>query len=231
MKLSGNSRRPLIAITASLLLATAVQTTTARATANPAPEEANQEQDHLDKHLQAGEVVVDSQVINGTRYIIGKILIEETPEKLWPVLVNPFEFQGRICHRMKKFSVLTDQPNLSVIDCRLGIVFPIPDIDYVVESHYTPGKRIDFRRVSGSLRDFKGFWEIKQFDANRTQVTYSMYLDPGFPVPEWIVRQGVRSELPSVLTGLRTRMHSLKHCNGIPEKHNIAASVMPFHTL
>jgi hypothetical protein len=183
------------------------------------------------QRLEAGEVVVNSEEIQGTRYVVGKIIIDESPQHLWPILVNPFEFQKRICHRMKHVTVLTDEPLVSVMDCRVGLVFPIPDLDYVVESKYTACKRIEFKRLRGSLRDFKGYWELRPHEGNKTELTYSMYIDPGFPVPDWIIRQGLRNELPSVLIGIRHRMHSLKHCHGIPEKHNIAASGTVVETL
>lgn len=186
------------------------------------------ERDHqlaVADRLEAGEVVVDSEDIHGTKYVVGRILIDETPEKLWPVVVNPFEFQGKICHRMKSVKVITDQSNVSVLSCKVGVVFPIPDLEYVVESRYTACKRIEFKRIRGSLRDFRGFWGLTpSAHGTKTEVTYSMYLDPGFPVPEWIVRQGCRNELPTVLTGLRKRVNELKGSHGVPAKHNIAAA-------
>lgn len=178
------------------------------------------------KRLESGEVVVDCEELSGIKYVIGRILIDETPERLWPVLVNPFEFEGKICHRMKHVEVIADQPQLSQLGCTVGLVFPLPDLMYVVESKYTAFSRVDFQRISGSFKDFRGFWELlPTANGKKTEVIYSMYLDPGVPVPDWLVRLGVRGELPNVLSGLRARVDELnRSAETVKQKRNIAAA-------
>jgi hypothetical protein len=140
-------------------------------------------------------------------------------------MANPFEFRQRICKRMKKLKVLTDEPALSVLDCTIGAIFPIPDFNYVVESRYTDCRHVDFQRVSGSFHEFRGFWDLKPSPLGTgSEVTYSMYIDPGF-VPDWLVRMAVRCELPNVLTGLRERICYLKKNADACEKQSLKAAV------
>lgn len=230
---AGFRKRMVSALAVSLLVAITGLSESPLSTKVFAAESPDKKTKTLQHRLEAGEVLVNSEDIQGTKYVVARILIDESPEKLWPVLVNPFEFQGRICHRMKRVDILTDEPDTCVMGCKVGVAFPIPDFDYVVESKYIACKRIDFHRIRGSFRDFKGFWALQPHSqGSKTEVTYSMYLDPGFPVPDWMVRQGVRSELPQVLVGLRDRINELKHnLNASPEKHNIAASSGPGNSL
>lgn len=218
-------KRRASAVSATLLVLLSMVISTSFVCPQPVSSTEQDETQALMRRLETGEIVVKSEDISGTKYVVARILIDERADRLWPILVNPFEFERRICHRMKDVKVLTDQRNISVLDYKVGVVFPIPDLDYIVESHYNAPSRIEFKRVSGSFKDFRGFWELQPQDQGaKTEVTYSMYLDTGFPVPDWIVRQGVRSELPNVLSGLRERINELKHNGTAPTKHSIVAA-------
>jgi hypothetical protein len=160
--------------------------------------------------MSRGEVIVDQQDIGATKFVVAKILIDAPPEKVWPVLTNPFEFQGKISPRMKQVEVLTDRADLSVLRVTVNPGFFLPPFTYSVESRYEPDQRIDFRRVGGTLKDFKGYWTISpQSEGRKSEVTYGMYVDPGIPVPQWIIRAGVRDELPRTLTAMRERVQAV----------------------
>jgi Polyketide cyclase / dehydrase and lipid transport len=174
--------------------------------------------------LAAGEVLVDCQEIGGVKYVVAREWLDERVENIWPILVNPYEFKGRICHRLKRVDMLTDLPNVSLMECTVGAIFPIPDFEYKVESHYTARQKVEFHRISGSFKDFRGFWELEPTPNGKTEITYSMHIDPGMPVPDWLVREAVRHELPNVLTGLRDRLNYLKLNAYAAEKHTVAAA-------
>jgi hypothetical protein len=162
-----------------------------------------------EERLQRGEVIVGMKEIGPSKFITGTVLINEPPERVWPIMVNPFEFLGKISPRMKQLEVVTDQAELSVLKVTLDVVL-IPHFTYVVESKYENGARVSFRRISGILKDFKGAWEVSPAEGgSKTALTYSMYIDPGFPLPQWIVREGVKSELPRTLLALRTRVNAV----------------------
>ena len=182
------------------------------------------------KKLDKGEVVVGMKDVGSTKYVTGKIIINQSPDKVWPIMVNPFEFRGRISPRVKQVEVVTDQSNLSVLRMTMDTnPLPLlPQLSYTVESRYEQsdkGGRIEFRRIAGTLRDFRGYWEMSPAcGGKQTELTYSMYLDPGFFVPQWIVREGVKSELPRTLLALRKRIKAVYEEQEIPEKHRILAA-------
>lgn len=177
--------------------------------------------------LERGEIIVGIRNIGSQKFVTGKVLINHTPDKVWPVMVNPFEFQGKISPRMKHVEVLKDKQDVSILKVTMN-TFPIPDIVYLVESKYerTEGNaRIEFWRVGGQLKDFRGFWEMSPADhGKKTCLTYSMYIDPGFFVPQWIMREAVKGELPRTLIGLRNRVSDVVERSCKLEEHTILAA-------
>ena len=187
------------------------------------------------KKLEKGEIIVGLKTVGETKFVTGRMLVNQPPERIWPIMVNPYEFKGTISPRMTNLDVLVDQANTSILKVNMDIVFPIPPITYTVKSKYEHsalGGRIDFWRIGGTLKDFRGQWIMMPRDhGTKTELLYSMYLDPGFYVPQWIVRQGVKAELPKTLEALRLRVkdvwedsHKLAHPSilaATPYKHSI----------
>jgi hypothetical protein len=185
----------------------------------------------VQERLDKGEVVVGLETVGKTRFVTGRVMIDQPPEKVWPIMVNPYEFQQKISPRMKTVDVTVDKLHKSVMTVSMD-TFPIPDISYTVESDYTRtenGARIDFHRIGGTLRDFKGHWLMNPaHHGKKTELIYSMYLDPGFYVPQWIVRFGVKQELPRTLIALRKRVEEVVGHSAVLEKKTILAAT-PLH--
>lgn len=163
------------------------------------------------ERLEKGEIIVGLRDKGATKYVTGTVLIDQPPDKVWPIMVNPFEFKGKISPRMKTVEVVLDKIDESVLKVSLDLTFLIPNFTYVVRSLYDHDKKmIEFQRVGGSLKDFSGTWEMASADGGKkTELTYCMYVDPGFFVPQWIVREGVKVELPKTLTALRRRVNAV----------------------
>jgi hypothetical protein len=84
-------------------------------------------------------------------------------------------------------------------------IWLFPKISYVFLAKYTPKHMISFTRVSGDLKEMRGSWRLSEIDGNKTIVRYRVYLDPGFLVPQWLVRSSLESDLPEVLKALRQK--------------------------
>lgn len=181
--------------------------------------------DETAERLQSGQVVVQLKKKEDLNYVEGKVLINQPPSRVWPIMTNPFEFEGKISPRMTQVQVMVDKIDLSLLKCKVHIGFFIPDITYVVESRYEPVERISFKRTAGDLKDFRGEWEVRPAcGGSKTELTYSMFIDPGIPVPQWIIREGVKSELPRILNGLRDRVNAIYTQNEAPEARSILAA-------
>ena len=51
-----------------------------------------------------------------------------------------------------------------------------------------------------------------------------MDIDPGYPVPLWLVREAVKLELPKTLTAVRKRVYELGSAKRQPAKSSIMAA-------
>jgi hypothetical protein len=174
--------------------------------------------------LNHGEVVTGLKCVGERKYVSGRIVINAPPEQVWRIITNPFEFRGKLSPRLKTAQVMVDKEARSVMHCVID-VFPLPDLDYVVESNYEKNVRIEFHRVSGNLKDFQGFWEVRPWEGGmKTELTYSMFIDPGFFVPQWIVRYGVQGELPKTLSAVRKRAQAVYSDGQELEHETIMAS-------
>ena len=181
----------------------------------------------VSRRLNSGEVVVGLKEVGKVKYVVGKVLINEPPKVVWPILVNPYEFAGTISSRMKEVKVLLNKSNRSILKCTIGVGFFLPDITYIVDSLYVPLKRIEFHSIGGTLKSFDGEWQLISRDGgNKTEVAYTVNIDPGYPVPSWMVRAGVRMELPKTLDGLRQRLLDIRAMKVAPLKPVFIAGTM-----
>jgi hypothetical protein len=164
------------------------------------------------QRLSRGEIVVGMKGDGEAKLVTGTVLINESPEDVWRVVANPYEFRGKISPRMKDFEMVVDKRDRSVMRVNMD-VFLIPHFNYVVESTYKTAEKIEFHRVNGvtqSLKDFNGSWDVLSRDnGTKTELTYSMYMDPGFFVPQWMVREGVKGELPRTLSAIKKRVDAV----------------------
>lgn len=185
----------------------------------------------VSERLNSGEVVVGLKNLGEKRYVTGKVLIPYSIDKVWPIMVNPYEFENNISPGMQNLEVLTDTNKFTVMKVTIKNNFPIPlpPISYTVKSKYLhkdSGSFIEFNRMGGTFKDFHGFWQAKSVQGGKkTEVLYSMYLDPGFYVPQWIIRKGVSAELPKTLNSLRKRVDSICNLSASPVKKSINAAL------
>src|SRR5271170_4485073 len=116
------------------------------------------------QRLESGEVLLDSMVKGSKLPLVqGKILIKSHPDKVWNIIANPNE-ATKLQKHIKSYHYLKDTPRNSILDCQVEIAAFLPKFNYVVESTYEPGKRIEFWRVGGVLKDFHGYWLLESRD-------------------------------------------------------------------
>ncbi len=173
------------------------------------------------KQLDRGEVVIEVKETGTEKLVSGRILLDYPVDKIWPILANPYEFSGGLYPRMSKVEILQDEKEHSQMRCTIHLGL-LPDIVAVVDSDYVTGKSIDFHKVGGTLKDLSGGWKLIPRPGGKTEVTYWMNIDPGIPVPGWIVRQGIKMELPNTLKAVRAR---LKDKRQPASEHILAAEI------
>lgn len=174
--------------------------------------------------LSRGEVVLNTEDVGANKYMVGTIVINRPAEEVWPIIVNPYEYKNAIFPRVKKIDVLVDEPHFSRVKASINC-YPFPDLGYTVESFYQPCQRVEFKRIEGCFKNFAGNWSIKPLSGgNSCEVTFSMLVEPDFPLPQWLVRQGIKIELPKTLTALRTRVDAIAREEAKLEARSILAA-------
>jgi uncharacterized protein YndB with AHSA1/START domain len=168
----------------------------------------------VQQRLAAGEVVVQTataMAATGPRGgVRAAIRISAPPETIWNVITDcaltPSFVPGlRACRRVDR----APDGRWEDIEQEVRYSWFLPTIRYVFRAEYDPPHRIDFRRISGDLKQQEGTWLLTRTpDGSATVVEYEMYLEPGFWVPHALVVRSLRKDLPAALRGLRERVEN-----------------------
>lgn len=168
------------------------------------------DQNELER-LSEGEVLV--RVVrsdNGReKSVQAAVLIDSHPRHIWKIMLDcnnaPAFVPG-----LKSCKLLEKRETTEIIEHQVKFTWLLPKVSYVFRATYQHFKRIDFEKISGDLKEFKGHWVLDQMEGSqKTIVLYSVYLDPGFFVPQWLVRKALKKDLPAVLLALRNRVAAL----------------------
>lgn len=187
--------RPLAAATSALLVAGA-------AVAQP-------NLDWLDRAaLAAGEVQVE--LVHSDRPLTAEIRlaveIDAPPEPIWAVLeaceVAP-EYVPNVqsCRRLEEL----DGGRAELFVQTIKPVFFMPSFEHVFRLDYTPFTHIGVHRVSGPIEFLEGGWWLVPQSGDRTLLVYELAIDPGMPIPRFVVRATLKRDLPQVLAAVRER--------------------------
>jgi ribosome-associated toxin RatA of RatAB toxin-antitoxin module len=84
-------------------------------------------------------------------------------------------------------------------------IFFLPTFEHVFRLDYTPHTRIDVNRVSGPIAHMQGSWWLLPQDNGRILLIYELALDPGMPIPRFMVRATLKRDLPKVVNAVRDR--------------------------
>ena len=84
-------------------------------------------------------------------------------------------------------------------------IFFLPTFEHVFRLDYTPYARIDVNRVSGPIAHMQGTWWLLPQGSGRTLLVYELALDPGMPIPRFMVRATLKRDLPKVISAVRDR--------------------------
>ncbi len=165
----------------------------------------------VQRRLAAGEVVVqaitgvDPERPRGT--VRAAVRIGAPADTIWKIMIDCQQAEAFVpgLRRCRRVAGAADG-SWADIEHEVRYSWMLPTVDYVFRAHYDRPRRIDFRRISGDLKDEEGAWQLVPApDASATIVEYEVYLDPGFWIPHFLVTRSLRKDLPAALAGLRER--------------------------
>jgi hypothetical protein len=132
--------------------------------------------------------------------------VDAPPTAIWQVLraceISP-EYVPNVVSCTKLEEVDGGRADLFVQ--RIKPIFFLPTFEHVFRLDYTPYTRIDVNRVSGPIEHMQGSWWLLPQDNGRILLVYELALDPGMPIPRFLVRATLRRDLPKIVTAVRER--------------------------
>ena len=162
--------------------------------------------------LAKGEVVVRVEPSDGqgNERVQAAILIDGPAEPIWKI-INDCRQTTEFISGLKGCRVLQQDGSGDLIEHRMQISKLLPEVKYIFRAEYQRYRRIDFKRMSGDLKEFEGSWVLEPIDRGKPQtlVIYSIFLDAGLLLPQWAVQMILRQDLPEILLALRNRVSSL----------------------
>jgi ribosome-associated toxin RatA of RatAB toxin-antitoxin module len=152
--------------------------------------------------MAKGEVVVRVDESEGGQKgrVQAAIFIKAPAPQIWKVM-NDCDAAPEFVPGLKSCKILQHDDHADIIEHRVKFNWLLPAQTYVFRAEYQKFSRIDFTKVGGELRELEGTWLLERTnDGQETMVIYSVHLDPGFFVPQWLVRHILKGDLPELLT-------------------------------
>ncbi len=163
----------------------------------------------IDRHaVAAREILVMAE--RGERPLTVEVkiaaLVDAPPEAIFAVLkaceIAP-EYVPNV-ERCTKLEEL-DRGRADLFVQEIKPIFFLPTFEHVFRLDYTPYTRIDVHRVSGPISLMEGSWWLVPQDDGQILLVYELALDPGFPIPRFLVRATLKRDLPKVMAAVRER--------------------------
>jgi hypothetical protein len=163
--------------------------------------------------IAAREVVVNADRGDRPLTVLVKLAaeIDAPPAAIWNVLkaceIAP-EYVPNVvsCKKLEEL----DDGHADLFVQTIKPIFFMPTFEHVFRLDYTPYTRIDVHRVSGPIAEMEGSWWLLPQDNGRILLVYELALDPGMPIPRFLVRGTLKRDLPKVIKAVRDRAEALE---------------------
>ncbi len=160
--------------------------------------------------LERGKVIVNYIEIsdnNDLEAAEARILIHATPEKVWYILENQ-ERMDEIISNIRDIKVLKKDFSFQKVRVNIETVPLMPIFEYTVLLEASElYKEMKFKRIEGSFDDLYGVWRIEPYK-DGTILTYIMYIDFGFYLPDFVRSFGLKKMLPGILKSIKEEAES-----------------------
>jgi ribosome-associated toxin RatA of RatAB toxin-antitoxin module len=167
----------------------------------------------VQQELAAGQVAVQIAFEDGESRmrVHAAVRVHATPETIWRVLTD-CDHAANFIPGVKHCRRVQSAPDGSwdILEQEAKYSWLMPAIKCVIRAEYKRPQRIDFKRISGDLKEEEGHWKLEDpAGPEATVVEYELQVDPGFWIPRVLLRHSLRTELPAALKAVRARSESL----------------------
>lgn len=142
------------------------------------------------------------------RSVMARMVINRPVDAVWTALMNQESLFRNEPHMKKVATVAKTLHGRQDVAYSLSISSLLPTFDYVTRIQFVPEAwTAHFNRTSGSFKSFRGFATLSPVDnGQKTLMTYALQVDPGFLIPQFVVRSILKSELPSLMGHIRSQV-------------------------
>jgi hypothetical protein len=173
----------------------------------------------VQQELAAGQVAVRIAFEDGESRmkVRAAVRVHARPEIIWRVLTD-CDHAANFIPGVKRCRRMQSAPDGSwdIVEEEVKYSLLMPSVTCVMRAEYRRPQRIDFKRISGDLKNEEGHWRLEdpaealdQRTREATIVEYELQVDPGFWIPRVLLRHSLRTELPAALKAVRARSESL----------------------
>src|SRR6185312_5143195 len=150
----------------------------------------------------AVHAVVDDTSSRGT--VEAAIRIHASALAIWP-FITQCKYAKWLIPGLRSCRTLETAPDGSWADIEHIIQYSVftPTMHSVFRADFHPPYRMDFHRIGGNLKHEVGSWNLLPSGGDATTVVYRVSLQPGFWIPEFLVRRTLQKQLPAALRSLR----------------------------
>ncbi len=130
-----------------------------------------------------------------------EVFIQTSVDKVWEILQGcgkAFLFVDGL----EQCEIVSRSAENALVHQVVDTGFFAPMLDYSYRSVNQPFSRMEFNLVEGNLRVMQGSWDFESLP-DGLLVTYNMRVQPGFPLPRFLVRMSLRRMIPDMLACIR----------------------------
>lgn len=131
---------------------------------------------------------------------MSSIHIEATPNRVFEVIQDIESYPDRI-DAFRKAEVLDRDGDGRPLRAAFELDARIKHVEYELEYSYDDDS-IAWRSVGGNVKEINGKYTVTP-SGGGSEVIYDYSIDPGFPVPGFLVRQGVKMMVSGALDDLK----------------------------
>ena len=154
--------------------------------------------------LKNGEVIletIDTGKPGGAARVTALFLADM--EKIWGV-IGYCEYGYIYIRGLEYCEMLQGDGRYMTMHHRLRHSWYAPMLDFVFEARRETNEYGDARLLSGNVKMLEAYWQLTPLeDGSGVVVVHEFRIQPKIPTPKWLIRHGLKNDLPDMLACIR----------------------------
>jgi ribosome-associated toxin RatA of RatAB toxin-antitoxin module len=131
--------------------------------------------------------------------------VEASAEELFAIVTDVEAFPEWLTD-IKEVEVLGHDDDGFPTASTMRVDVTIKEVTYTLDYEYEYPVRVAWTsRPGGDVKSIEGSYEFEEDEDGTTTVTYSLAMDPGFPVPGFLLKRAAKHITAQALSGLKAR--------------------------